>query len=889
MNNSVFVGEGRKNLVVDLETVWKETVAGGGPRLIVLTAPIGWGKTRIIHQLYSNLAATQPIPRYWPPSIDHDPEEPLKARKRTHPSFVEVDPDSVITYMWWGLSCNRRADGRRAQILVDDSTQIFAHSLSIEALSNSRLRQALRSGDIDSTQGVYQKGSLILDVVSCFGIAFPVVAIGRAFLDVARTAVEIAHRYRFSSIRNEALLGVREVDAEDTARQKFVDDLSASISLLSQESLPILIVLDDAHDADESVMSFVARLLAIPENRIMMIATTWPDQLTNSATRISNWIRALQDDAYGTVDVVGLDELSVGDLEKLVYEVAPNTEPSVANALAKRFFPNPFSLRQALSFGAVKRSIVGGAIGLDREEIDQLESDLDSQYLRKWTELPQSVREVLMIASELGPTYVEECSADASVALLVDRAVEALSQSSEIFGWSVSLDSWVDAFVERDLHGLAQEQWRRQFRVSDSQVIRVAVRNYAKQRISAGDWTRLTTLARRTLLEFICKDGSMAEELDRFGTLELSEIYWAAGRYRDAKSLLERHLRDSDAAKNSEMAEVILKLSELSLVLDLPDDALQYSKMLDDTGEVVLRRSARLLAARAEADLGNYGAALELLRDPVISEWQNSELEKLSLEVRLAAEIGSFTEAYRMGTQLIKRLGRESRTLTPERLRALNLLSWAASRSGKNREALEISERAVKDAQEVLSDSHPELLEAMNNLARFLFRAGDLGRAVAVGKEVLQRRELVLGRQHQKTLTSMDNLAVYLLALNELTMALELSNRAMVGWKATFGLSHPKALTARVHNLEILARVDRTSIGPSEIAELLLDHVAVLGGQHPNTLDACETCARWVLSAGRSDLTHVIADFVATAKANGVADDAFGAATLMATEQSTSD
>lgn len=880
VNTPIFVGDARKDLVNDLKTIWEDTANGGGPRLIVLSAPIGWGKTRLVHELYASISESQPNPRYWPAQIDHDPSEPLTSRKRTHPSAVNVNPDAVISYLWWGLSCNTRSDGRRAQVLIDDSTQVFAHSLSIEALTNSKLRRALQSGDLDKTDSVYQKGSLILDVISCFGVTFPFVSISRAVVNGARTAVDIARRYRAVSIRSEALSGEREIDAEDTERQRFVDDLSASVSRLSQDSIPILILIDDVHDADSSVMNFVNRLLSIPENRIMIIATTWPDQLSLATTPVSKWINNLRNNLFGIVDVLELDPLSDSDLAEIVYDVAPNTSPDVVQAFVKRFSPNPFSLRQALSFRAVKQSIVDGAIDIPPAEIELLESDLASQYLRKWLELPESVREVLMIASELGPAYVEECSADAALTLLIDGAVEALSQSTEVFGWSVSLDSWVDAFIERDLYGLAREQWRRQFRPSDSLVVKSAVRKYVKLKLASRDWIRLSVLAQRTLLEFICKDGMVTEDLDINAAIELSAIYESDGRYEDAWSLLKNLFENSEPHQLEDLTQIVLKLSELSLVLNKPLDALRYSKTLQDVPEIPIQQNALLIEARAEADLGNYAKAHELLTSAPSFDNAEFEFEKLSLTVRLAAEVGEFHEAYQLGTYLIAELERDFRAPSPEHMRSLNLVSWAASRSGRSREALEMAERAVREAEEVVSDSHPELLEAKNNLARFLFRVGDFERAISVGQEVLNSREKVLGRNHQKTLTSMDNLAVFYLKKDDSHTALSLSENAIAGWKLTFGLNHPKALTARVHKLEILTFMDRAAEVVEDIPELLKTHIDVLGLKHPNTLNAAEVCANCVLAASRMDLAHIIANFVSAATSAGVSVNNFGTSTL---------
>lgn len=151
---------------------------------------------------------------------------------------------------------------------------------------------------------------------------------------------------------------------------------------------------------------------------------------------------------------------------------------------------------------------------LTATEIEGLESDLVDQYRRKWIELPESVREALMVSAEIGSSYVEECSARASIALLVEQAVDALTQSTEVFGWSIALDEWVDAFVERDLHGLAKSEWRKHFRASDSLLVKQVVSDYIEDRRATGTWTRLSTLARRCLLEAVCETLTMGSEAD---------------------------------------------------------------------------------------------------------------------------------------------------------------------------------------------------------------------------------------------------------------------------------------------------------------------------------------------------------------------------------------
>lgn len=71
--SDLFVGADRQAIVDDLLADFEAVKAGEGSRVMALVAPSGWGKTRIVQEFYSALAARQEDPGYWPARIVDEP------------------------------------------------------------------------------------------------------------------------------------------------------------------------------------------------------------------------------------------------------------------------------------------------------------------------------------------------------------------------------------------------------------------------------------------------------------------------------------------------------------------------------------------------------------------------------------------------------------------------------------------------------------------------------------------------------------------------------------------------------------------------------------------------------------------------------------------------
>jgi hypothetical protein len=101
--DGVFVGASRARIVDELIRAFDDC---SPPRFAALVSPPGWGKTRIVQELYKRLAAHQPPPAYWPPSIvdvGSGMESLTLARKSVYPRSVIVPAGAEMPWMWWGI------------------------------------------------------------------------------------------------------------------------------------------------------------------------------------------------------------------------------------------------------------------------------------------------------------------------------------------------------------------------------------------------------------------------------------------------------------------------------------------------------------------------------------------------------------------------------------------------------------------------------------------------------------------------------------------------------------------------------------------------------------------------------------------------------------------
>jgi hypothetical protein len=105
---SGMVGQTHHEALDELISAYNVVKNAKESRLVVVTAPMGWGKTRVVQEFYTHLASTQSgDAHYWPRQLVQDINrgDPGEARKKSFPDQFEVLAGAEMEYLWWGLSC----------------------------------------------------------------------------------------------------------------------------------------------------------------------------------------------------------------------------------------------------------------------------------------------------------------------------------------------------------------------------------------------------------------------------------------------------------------------------------------------------------------------------------------------------------------------------------------------------------------------------------------------------------------------------------------------------------------------------------------------------------------------------------------------------------------
>src|SRR5664280_1816740 len=242
-----FSGLPRIRLVGRLVEAFSEAVQSRDLRVVTVESPAGWGKTRILQELYGQLAIRQPRPAYWPPSLD------VSQRHCVFPDRVQPVEGARPAWFWWGWSCTRTS-GTPGFAAAAAGEQVTAHLGGIaaaiaagERLWRQRLSYAVTAATLLPTLGVLHdladlidKGADLAEVVT-----------------KARTVLRTR-----SGLITEALdrQGGRTIDVTGWSRAAAEVGQAADVLTAVSHLLPLVLVIDDAHDLDPVSLPLLATL-----------------------------------------------------------------------------------------------------------------------------------------------------------------------------------------------------------------------------------------------------------------------------------------------------------------------------------------------------------------------------------------------------------------------------------------------------------------------------------------------------------------------------------------------------------------------------------------------------------------------------------------------------
>lgn len=579
----MFVGEDRHAAVQGLIEAFDRVASAEGPEMVCLVAPIGWGKTRIVQEFYGRLASDrQDDPRYWPVSIvaATDVMDPVKLRKRVYPARFAIPGKSVPPWMWWALSCQAKADGSPTQAILEAKHQLFTHAEALER----RLTSLQRLAGNTTAADIRDKA---LALAGLLGVFVPPVGWAAAVHDTVAELYSTGRDLVDSRRRNRHFATERAVDAESADWTAMVEELADSLTCSGSgpASLPIVVVVDDAHDAGDDVVGLLHRLLVDRSTRVLIIATAHPDRVAlqaASSTGFGHWLTS----PPGRVGRIDLERLKAEDLADLVREVAPRTDMVTIGGLIDRAGGNPFHLGLILSLRVVLRSIRHEAITLPPEEIADIPSELRRLYLEKWNELPGPVREALAVASVQGSEFVDECARAAALAVGLEEAAEALPQAGDPYAWVRDVDETLREFLEPAQFGATTEARSEVLSSTELVTLRASIIDWVARSHDNDEWNRLSHAAQECLLKNLytfALDG-LTDDLGAAGTnaVELAHLQADDHRYVEAISTAKSAIDWLQASTPDDEAVLSARsyLAHWSGEIGQLDEAIRYSTAL---------------------------------------------------------------------------------------------------------------------------------------------------------------------------------------------------------------------------------------------------------------------------------------------------------------------
>ena len=473
---SVFVGESRKALVKGIvDKLDNLTDFRGDSRacLISLEAPSGWGKTRVIQEVYKLIAERQSSP-YWPHSIiPENEDDPVSRRKHLVPSFdgVARDRNVLPEFFWWGLTCDMRSTNMLSRTLMEDIEQLRFHAPYLEASwAASKLTGLGKYATITKAKSAL--GALFEEGATTGLAKLAELGLGATPFGIGLGLKLVTGGIKAAKDRKEELTQMAlGSEAHKAADEDLIDETVNLFARLAHKDLPIIICVEDIHKATSPVLELLAKLVA-RNAPILILTTTWPGEFEKidelNALLDTSWgedriLRMIYDQPApkGLPKDASLAQLSSEDLGEIIRARYPKAEAETKALLAQRY-RNPLPLELVLNMKSLKRD--HPYLELDVEDIEELPETVRDLYNSLWNELPEPVQQLLAISTELMP----ENQPKWLMSLLIEatrqmadeewaREISQIAANDKVpHGWARVVENWFRRFGESDQMDIAR-------------------------------------------------------------------------------------------------------------------------------------------------------------------------------------------------------------------------------------------------------------------------------------------------------------------------------------------------------------------------------------------------------------------------------------------------
>jgi hypothetical protein len=414
---------GRSAELAELEAAYTLVANGQGPRVAVLTAESGVGKTRLLVELYGRLVRAHEGDDYWP---EHLPANDVSLPLNPEPAQFNWPEDRTASapFIWWGLRCT---DPQRRNSAWVDGGAINSAAIALLPhlyfLEHVRVANGVKRDLADLTlDGAIEVAGLLTDAVPGFGL-FKSLVVNRwkrwqqakelRQLQAARSSVQAASDLRAARLDEQLLEGMKAL----------LKPSGSSTSGL--KGVPVVICIDDAHWLDPISAGFVGRLLEAARQAnwpLLLIFTAWPEPWHAALTQPSapQW-QVLSTTLLAMQDAKRADQRSLDPsdgVDQIIRDVYPGLHVEQRRTIADKVGSDLYRLRELLrSLSENDRRFVDrdprkelSAAGLDW--LGKLQRGRSDIVRDRFEQLPPGVREFIGLWSLMGPDLPEALGLD---------------------------------------------------------------------------------------------------------------------------------------------------------------------------------------------------------------------------------------------------------------------------------------------------------------------------------------------------------------------------------------------------------------------------------------------------------------------------------------------
>ena len=889
MGELPFVGAEREALVGRLLATYDGVVASRSARLVTLEAASGWGKSRVVQELYRRLAAERQTSGFWPPSIldavagaDRGSlESPGGRRKRVFPASFVAPAGALPEWLWWGISATARQGGTPVNALAADLEQVGRLRAPLVARLAERHPEtqwakavnALRSeGSRDAGWEALEHG---IDAVLS-GLVAAAPPIGFVLL-----AGRYGWKHRERLMRRTGLSELEQIGQgvdQDDVRGEMVRDTVEKLGRFAADGIPVVLVLEDVHQADETLIDLLVQVLENRQGPVLIVATAWPGTLEDEGRQAHRLLSEVPTPAVERIRAADLADLGVEERVDLVGALLPTTDGVARRMLAQKW-TNPLALELGCRLQAVEQLLEDGE--LTDEELAGLPVDVDGLYRTMWGELPQDLRQALMLAVLATPATVSRelfddrrwdvdlpAAAAAGLDWLAQQAAglrARLVEDATAYDWVRRVDEWlqtchepahfqVAADAALDAGAFSATRRRAYYQaladaiVSDDDLEGSEERRQAQARLLVSlafegfiDWSDRAILAAHRLI---------VEYLRAYDTASLRTVTALADALPESND-------EADLSRRRSAAIAYGSLGQFGTAIDRMQSVLDMRARVFGADDADAWRDRRMLAflhgfsGRPDKAVAQLSALLE--SDPVRT-LDPSDEDALRLRGDLAhwlGRSGRSQEAFEQFSGLLEDQMRvlgagDSRTFAT-RGRLASLLG----ESGRPEAAVEQLSLELDHQVRVLGGDDLETLTTRGNLAHWLGEAGKAEEAIERLTELLEDEEQLFSSNHPHVLMTRGKLAHWLGMAGRANEAIEQFERLLDIQVRDLGAAAPDTMITRNNYAFLLGKSERIAESIEQFERLLEDRSRVLTPDHPHTLDTRLNLAYLIGVSGR--------------------------------------